>query len=130
MQVLFEKFDLGIIANQSEDIIGLLQSSGLERYFKVKTISGVAKLKKPDPGIFQLALMEAGCDAGNCVMVGDRLDTDICPANRLGMATIRVTDSLFALQEPIEECECPQHTAEKLTDVPAIVETIISEKRQ
>lgn len=130
LQALADNCDLGIIANQSEDILGLLQSSGLEGYFKVKTISGVAKLKKPDPRIFQLALKEAGRDAGDCIMVGDRLDTDICPANRLGMATVRVTDSLFALQEPIEECERPSYTVEKLAGVPAAVERIISEMRQ
>ena len=129
LQSLVKKCDLGIIANQSEDILGLLQSSGLEGYFKVKTISAIAKLKKPDPRIFQLALKEAGRDAGDCIMVGDRLDTDICPASRLGMATVRVTDSLFALQEPIEECEYPSCTVEKLAGVPAVVERIISEKR-
>ncbi|MEO9296177.1 MAG: HAD family hydrolase [Nitrososphaera sp.] len=132
LQALSQRCDLGIIANQSEDILGLLQSSGLEKYFKVKTISGVAKLKKPDPRIFQLALKEAGGrnSAGDCIMVGDRLDTDICPANRLGMTTVRVTDSLFALQEPIEECERPNYTVAKLADVTATVERIINEKGQ
>ena len=46
LQSLSARCDLGIIANQSEDILGLLSSSGLEKYFKVKTISGIAKLKK------------------------------------------------------------------------------------
>jgi putative hydrolase of the HAD superfamily len=130
LQSLSQKCDLGIIANQSEDIRGLLQSSGLEKYFKVRTISGVARLKKPDPKIFQLALEEAGRKPADCVMVGDRLDTDICPANRLGMATVRVTDSFFSLQEPLEECERPDYVVARLVQVPEIVERIISEKGQ
>ena len=130
LQSLSQKCDLGIIANQSEDILEILQSSGLEKYFKVKTISGIAKMKKPDPRIFQLALEQAGRKPDGCIMVGDRLDTDICPANRLGMATVRVTDSLFSLQEPVEECERPDYIAAKLAQVPEIVERIISEKVQ
>jgi FMN phosphatase YigB (HAD superfamily) len=130
LQSLSKDCDLGIIANQSEDIMGLLQSSGLEKHFKVKTISSIAKLKKPDPRIFQMALDEARRKPADCVMVGDRLDTDICPASRLGMATIRVTDSLFSLQVPLEECERPGHTAARLAEVPEIVERIISEKGQ
>lgn len=122
LKQLSEKCELGIIANQSEDIVALLQSSGLDGYFRVKTISGAVGLKKPDPKIFALALKEAGRGAKDCIMVGDRLDTDICPANRLGMKTVRVTDSLFALQEPREQCEQPMATVSKLTQVPAAVD--------
>ncbi len=122
------KCDLGIIANQSNDILALLQAAGLDKYFKVIAISGTVKIKKPDPGIFHLALKEAKRKPEECVMVGDRLDTDICPANRLGMTTIRVTDSLFALQQPREECEYPAFTVFKLIEVLKAVENIISGK--
>jgi HAD superfamily hydrolase (TIGR01549 family) len=121
LEALSQKCGLGIIANQSEDIVGLLKSSGLDRYFQMQTISGAVKLKKPDPRIFQLALKEAGREPADCIMVGDRLDTDVCPANKLRMKTVRVTDSLFALQEPREDCEHPMFTVAKLTEVPAIV---------
>lgn len=124
LEALSQKHGLGIIANQSDDIVGLLRSSGIEKYFAVRTISGAVKLKKPDPRIFQLALKEAGRDAGECVMVGDRLDTDVCPANKLGMATIRVTDSLFSLQQPQEECERPTLTVAKLPEVVQAVSRI------
>jgi putative hydrolase of the HAD superfamily len=130
LQSLSQKCDLGIIANQSEDILDLIENSGFEKYFKVKTISGVARLKKPDPRIFQLALREAGREAGDnlCIMVGDRLDTDICPANRLGMSTVRVIDSLFALQQPREECELATRTVVRLLKVPRAVEEILAQK--
>ena len=125
LKQLSRKYDLGVIANQSEDVLALLKSSGLGEYFKVKAISATVGLKKPSPEIFALALKEAGHEAKECIMVGDRLDTDICPANKLGMKTIRVTDSLFALQEPREECEYPTTTVTKLTLVPLAVEKII-----
>lgn len=128
LESLSSKYELGIIANQSDDILDLLQE--YKKYFKVKTISGVAHLKKPDPRIFQLALKEAGRQAGECIMVGDRLDTDICPANRLGMKTVRVRDSLFALQEPREECEYATGTVATLADVPQAIENIVAAWKQ
>lgn len=127
LESLSKKYELGIIANQSDDILELLR--GVEKYFKVTTISGVAGLKKPDPEIFHRALREAGRQPSECVMVGDRLDTDVCPASKLGMATVRVTDSLFALQQPVQECEHPDETAATLQEVPQAVERVIIRKR-
>jgi HAD superfamily hydrolase (TIGR01549 family) len=125
LKELSQKCDLGIIANQSKDIIELLQSSGFDKYFRVNAISGALGLKKPDPQIFEIALNEADRKASECMMVGDRLDTDICPANRLGMKTARVTDSLFALQEPREECERPDITALTLSEVPTAIKKLL-----
>ncbi len=126
LQALSKYSEMGLIANQSEDIQGLLEKSELGRFFKVQAISFFLKLKKPDPRIFELALKQAGRPAKDCIMVGDRLDTDICPARMLGMTTIRVTDSLFALQVPAQESEHPTYTVAHLSEIPKIVESIIS----
>src|SRR3712207_3277808 len=40
--------EIGIIANQSEDVSDLIQKSGLDKLFKVQITSFSAKLKKPD----------------------------------------------------------------------------------
>lgn len=117
-------YEMGLIANQSEDIMDLLKSSGLGEYFKVSVISSLVRLKKPDPRIFHLALSKAGYEAAYCIMVGDRLDTDICPANRLGMKTIRTTSSLFRLQNPMSECENPAFTVSTLSEIPGVLERI------
>jgi putative hydrolase of the HAD superfamily len=117
--------EMGIIANQSEDVMGLIQNSGFGELFKVQTISFSVKLKKPDLDIFEHALKQAGRNAEDCIMVGDRLDTDICPANKLGMTTIRTTNSLFALQVPFRACEHPDYTVTCLSEIPEILESII-----
>src|ERR687890_369883 len=122
LQALSKYCQMGIIANQSEDILELLERSGFDRFFKVKAISSSVKLKKPDPKISELALREAGQNAEDCIMVGDRLDTDICPANKLGITTIRTTNSLFALQVPSRACEHPDFTVTCLSDIPEILE--------
>ncbi|MEW6604294.1 MAG: HAD family hydrolase [Thermoproteota archaeon] len=126
LKKLSKNCEMGIIANQSDDICQLLEKSGLGRFFKVQVISSVVKLKKPDPAIFELAFKQAGRLAHECIMVGDRLDTDICPASTLGMTTIRMTNSLFALQVPSKECEHATYTVAHLLEIPSIVERIIS----
>jgi FMN phosphatase YigB (HAD superfamily) len=117
--------EIGIIANQSEDVADLIQESGFGKLFKVQTISFSVKLKKPDLNIFELAIKQAGRNAEDCIMVGDRLDTDICPANKLGMTTIRTTNSLFALQVPFRACEHPDYTVTCLSEIPETLESII-----
>jgi len=116
---------MGIIANQSEDITELIEKAGFHRFFSVEAISSNVKLKKPDSRIFDLALNQAGRSASECIMIGDRLDTDICPANVLGMTTIRTTNSLFALQTPLKECEHPTYTVSSLSEIPKIIQSII-----
>jgi HAD superfamily hydrolase (TIGR01662 family) len=125
LQALSKYYEMGIIANQSEDILELLERSGFDRFFKVKAISSSVKLKKPDPKIFELAVSEAGQNAEDCIMVGDRLDTDICPANNMGMTTIRTTNSLFALQVPKRACEHPSYTVARLSEISELLESII-----
>ena len=125
LKALSKYCEMGIIANQSEDILELIEKSGFDRFFKVQTISSSVKLKKPDSKIFELALREAGQNAEDCIMVGDRLDTDICPANNMGMTTIRTTNSLFALQVPKRVCEHPSYTVAHLSEIPELLESII-----
>jgi FMN phosphatase YigB (HAD superfamily) len=125
LKALSKYCEMGIIANQSEDVAELIQKGGFGKFFKVQTISSSVELRKPDSKIFELALKQAGHNAKDCIMVGDRLDTDICPANMLGMTTIRSTNSLFALQVPSRVCERPAYTVASLSEIPKILESII-----
>jgi putative hydrolase of the HAD superfamily len=46
--------------------------------------------RKPDPAMFAAALAAAGCDAGECVMIGNVEEKDVLPALSLGMRALRV----------------------------------------
>jgi HAD superfamily hydrolase (TIGR01549 family) len=118
-------YDLGIIANQSADILKILEDSKIERFFKVILLSSEVKIRKPDLEIFRLAMNLVKTGPENCIMVGDRLDTDISPANKLGMKTIRTTNSLFKLQEPMNEFEKPTYMVAKLSEIENILEESI-----
>jgi putative hydrolase of the HAD superfamily len=124
LSVLSQKYKLGIIANQSTDVLQLLYRFNFKGFFKVIVISSEVNMKKPDPGIFELAMDRAANNSKHYVMIGDRLDTDICPANKLGMKTIRYTNSLFRLQEPIDESETATHDVSKLSEIPYVLKDI------
>jgi HAD superfamily hydrolase (TIGR01549 family) len=123
MEVLSKQNDLGMISNQSGvAILHLLKYSNINRFFKVIIIPSEVQMKKPDPEILlQLAIDHAECQSEDCIMVGDRLDTDIGPANKLGMKTIRITNSLFKLQRPTNEFEQPMYTVANLGDIPNLL---------
>lgn len=55
---------------------------------------------KPEPLLYEMALETIGCPASACMMVGDRPDTDIAGAERLGMWTALVRTGRFAPGRP------------------------------
>jgi putative hydrolase of the HAD superfamily len=126
LSLLSQKYKLGIIANQSNDVLQLLDKFNFRDFFNVVIISSEVNINKPDPRIFQLAMNRAANNSNlKCyVMIGDRLDTDIGPANKLGMKTIRNTNSLFRLQEPIDESEMATQVVDRLSEIPDILQQI------
>ena len=46
--------------------------------------------RKPDPAMFLAGLALAGCEAGECVMIGNMEEKDVLPALSLGMRAMRV----------------------------------------
>ena len=124
LSILSQKYKLGIIANQSRDVLQLLDKLNFREFFNVVIVSSEVNMNKPDPRIFQLAMDRAANNSKCYVMIGDRLDTDISPANKLGMKTIRYTNSLFRLQEPIDESEMATHVVNRLSKIPGILQEI------
>jgi FMN phosphatase YigB (HAD superfamily) len=124
LTILVQNYKLGIIANQSKDVLQLLDKFNFRDFFDIVIISSEVNINKPDPRIFQLAMNRAASDSKRYVMIGDRLDTDIGPANKLGMKTIRYTNSLFRLQEPIDESEIATHVVNRLSEIPDILQEI------
>jgi arabinose operon protein AraL len=55
---------------------------------------------KPSPIILQVALETLGVGAGDCVIVGDRIETDIVMGKRLGLATVLVLSGITRADDP------------------------------
>ena len=68
----------------------------VEKACGVKAIT----IGKPEPLLYQMALADLDVAASDCVMVGDRPDTDILGAQRLGLKTALVRTGRFSIGEP------------------------------
>jgi len=58
-----------------------------------------------------------GKRSGESLLIGDRLDTHIHIANTLGIITIRLTKSLFKVQEATNQNEIPKFTLNNLREL-------------
>ena len=110
-------YRLGVIANQNVGTEQRLKNWNLLQYFDVIAASAELGMAKPDPAIFEWALKQACCKAQNAVMVGDRMDNDIAPANRLGMHTVCLKRGLGAYHEPQSDEEKPEFTISTLAEL-------------
>lgn len=110
-------FRLGVIANQNPGTEERLGNWNLLQYFDVVVASAEAGVAKPDPAIFRMALTLVGCFPEQALMVGDRLDNDVAPANCLGMRTVRILRGLGALHAPQIPEEHPEQTIRNLWEL-------------
>ncbi len=62
----------------------------LTRYFETIWVEGERGAGKPDPRVFEGVLKELGVQARDGWSVGDNLEWDIAPANRLGIHSVWV----------------------------------------
>lgn len=117
VHALKQTIKLGVIANQNYGTKQRLKNWGLLPFFEMIAASAELGLAKPDPAIFEWALKQAACSPQNAVMVGDRMDNDMAPANRLGIHTIRLKRGLGTYHEPQSDDEVPEYTVSTLAEL-------------
>ena len=82
---------LGIITNMSYsgyNFINALEISGLKKYFLGAIVcSSDTPYRKPNPMIFEIALRRDAVEPKDCIMVGNKWETDIIGAETIGMST-------------------------------------------
>jgi len=81
-------FRLGIVSNFYGNLTAVLKGAGLLDFLEVIIDSNRVGIRKPDPGIFLLALTHLGLSPHQVIFIGDSYERDIIPASRLGMKTI------------------------------------------
>jgi len=118
LKSLFEKgYKIGVIANQSSGTEKRLENWGFMKYIRLVLSSAEEGVAKPDSEIFLRALSRADCLPENAVMIGDRIDNDIEPANKLGMKTIWVKQDFAVYQTPMSDIQKADYTIGKLVDI-------------
>lgn len=110
-------YSIGVIANQALGTEKRLENWGLMKYIKLVTASAEEGVAKPDSEIFLRALRRADCLPENAAMIGDRIDNDIEPANRLGMRTIWVRQGFSIYQQPENDIQTADHIVDSLRDI-------------
>lgn len=120
---LKEKYRLGIISNglaikQWEKLIGL----GIHHLFDVVATSEEQGFEKPQKEIFLFAVEKLGLSPADCMMVGDRLDTDILGGNIAGMKTVHMKKGKYGATSPSSEGETPDLEIDEFTDIISILE--------
>ena len=88
LKVLAEHFKLGLVANSGEAALKALRRDGLEELFTVIALADFVGVEKPNEKIFNYALQTAGVSPSRAVHVGNRLESDVRPAQKLGMRTV------------------------------------------
>jgi HAD superfamily hydrolase (TIGR01549 family) len=122
--LLSKTYSLGIISNNSSGSADLLVKNNLSQYFETICLSQNIGVKKPDPTIFYRALEDSCISKEHCVMIGDRLDIDIYPANEIGIKTIRTLDSVYRVQRPTSKKEEPLFVISSLRELPHVLSSI------
>lgn len=117
LSFLSDKYELGIIANQTDGLQNRLIKFGILQYFKYVISSWDIQVMKPDTRIFEYALEMAKCFPDEAVMIGDRIDNDIAPARAVGMKTIWIKQGFGGLQMPLSEKDTPDYTIEHLSEL-------------
>jgi putative hydrolase of the HAD superfamily len=79
---------LGLISNVDRDITPLCQELGLSAMLQVVVTSQGVGFYKPQPGIFLVALEQAGVKSSEAIYVGDQHQIDVVGANEAGMLGI------------------------------------------
>jgi 4-nitrophenyl phosphatase len=99
-------------------VIGALQfTTGIEPYI----------VGKPQPAIFEAALQALGSDPGQTLMVGDRLETDILGANRLGIPSAAVLTGVTSRDEIQHRDIKPDYIFEDISELHRALQEVYQE---
>lgn len=122
LESLNKKYHLGVIANQALGLKERLENWGILKHFDVVVSSADEGISKPDLEIFRRALSIAQCPTNEAIMVGDRLDNDIIPANKIGIKTVWIKQGFGKYQVPVNQEEKANYSISNLKQLCRILE--------
>ncbi|HEY0934260.1 MAG TPA: HAD family hydrolase, partial [Trebonia sp.] len=98
-----------------------LERDGIALFIDVWAISDDVGAEKPDPRIFQHALREADVLARDAVHVGNRLDTDVRGAHRVGLRSVWVLRGEAPPEPTLAQRDEPDAVIANLAELPAVL---------
>lgn len=85
-------FRLTILANQPAATVDVIKSLGIGYLFEEILLDSGLEWSKPDAAFFLYAAQRLCARPESLIMIGDKLDNDILPAQALGMSTVWIKD--------------------------------------
>ena len=79
-------------------------------------------LGKPSPRMIETTLEEVGVDPAECLMIGDRIETDILMGERAGMTTALVLSGVTDRGMIPEAAADPDHVLESLAEIDRVLD--------
>lgn len=110
-------YKLAIVANQPPHFLERVEKLGITSYFAGIYGSSDLHLYKPDPAFFRYALQDLGVRPEEALMIGDRLENDIFPAQKVGMRTIRFISGVSAREVLVSPSEHVDATISSLGEI-------------
>lgn len=102
----------GDVSQRLDEMSGM----GLSKYFEVVEAVPVGQAKE-----FSTILQKLGVKGEECVVVGDRVKSEILEGNRIGAKTVWVRRGNFADEEPENEMEEPKEILDSLDGLESIL---------
>jgi HAD superfamily hydrolase (TIGR01549 family) len=124
LEILRERYRLGVIANQLASVREAMRRDRIENYFEVWAVSEELGVEKPDPRIFEFALQRARTSADRTAMVGDRLDYDVLPAARVGIRTVWMLRGEAPRDPTPEQLSIPDTAIRTLRELPTALDRL------
>ena len=121
LKYLSINYKLGVVANQTLDALKLLKNTGINKYFRNFEVSESIGFAKPDERIFLYVMNMLEVSNEECIMIGDRIDNDIIPANNLNIYSIRIKTGRFTYQVPRDISEKPKYEIHNLLELQNIL---------
>jgi FMN phosphatase YigB (HAD superfamily) len=98
----------------------MMRSLELETHMDHWTSSEEARSCKPHPGIFDVALQKAGCEADQVLFVGDSREHDIKGARRAGMKAVLISEEDGRSPLDVGDAE-PDHVIGELSELTELI---------
>ncbi|MFQ6068839.1 MAG: HAD family hydrolase [Candidatus Bathyarchaeia archaeon] len=99
-------YKMGVVTDGSrKSAHEILHRLGITQFFDAIVISEDVGVEKPDPKIFQKALIRLDSKPSQSIMVGDSIERDINGAKKLGMVTVLMQGYLPRKEEREHETE-------------------------
>ncbi len=116
-------YKLAVLANQAKGTCDRLLHWGILHFFDIVLASFEEGLEKPDERFFLRGLERANCLPSQAFMIGDRLDNDIYPAQKLGFKTVFVKQGVVGPYHEVDSSHLtPDYTIYKIEQLLEIFE--------